>query len=84
MSGWFHSHLGQFLALMELKRLKFGKDWNDVYLRSDVATRGERSIIGLEGRREGCGYSRLQGGSPRLCRLRTVYSGPLNEHLIMY
>jgi hypothetical protein len=28
------------------------------------------------------GYSRLQGCSLRLCRLRTVRSGTLNEHLI--
>jgi hypothetical protein len=26
-------------------------------------------------------YSRLQGGSPRLCRLRTVHSGTLSKYL---
>jgi hypothetical protein len=53
-------------------------------LRPDGATRRKWSIIGWEGQGEGCEYSSLQGGSPCLCRLRTVHSGPLNEHLIMY
>jgi hypothetical protein len=47
------------------------------------ATRGKRSITGWEGRGERRGYSRLQGGGPRWCRLMTIHSGPLNEHLIM-
>jgi hypothetical protein len=41
----------------------------------------KQSIIGWEGRGEGCGYSRLQGGSPFLCRLRTISSGTLSEYL---
>jgi hypothetical protein len=53
-------------------------------LRPDGATRGKWSIIGWEGRWVVCGYSRLQGGSPCLCWLRIVRSGPLNEYLIMY
>jgi hypothetical protein len=58
---------------------------NDVLnLRPGGATRGKGSIIRWEGRGEGCGYLRLQGGSPCLCQLRTVHSGPLNKHLIMY
>jgi hypothetical protein len=65
MSGWFHSHVGPFLSLIELKWLKVGKGWNDdLNLRLGGATRGKRSIIGWEGRGERCGYSRLQGGSP--------------------
>jgi hypothetical protein len=56
----------------------------DLNLRPGGATRGKWSIIRWEGRGVVCGYSRLQGGSPRLCRLRTVRSGPLNEYLIMY
>jgi hypothetical protein len=56
---------------------------NDVLnLRPGGATREKRSIIGWEGQRVECGYSRLQGGSPRLCWLRTIHSGSLNEHLI--
>jgi hypothetical protein len=57
---------------------------DDLNLRPGGATRGKWSIIGWEGRGEGCGYLRLQGGSRRLCRLRTVRSGLLNEHLVMY
>jgi hypothetical protein len=65
---------------MELKRLKFGKEWiDDLNLRSGGATRRKRSTIGWE-----YGYSRLLGGIPHLCQLRTICSGPWNEHLIMY
>jgi hypothetical protein len=42
------------------------------------------SIIGWEGYGVVRGYLRLQGGSPRLYRLRAIHSRPLNEHLIMY
>jgi hypothetical protein len=53
-------------------------------LRLGEVTRGKWSIIGWEEWGVVCEYSRLQGGRPRLCQLRTVHSGPLNEHLIMY
>jgi hypothetical protein len=46
-----------------------------------MATRGKQSIIGWEGQREACGYSRLQGGSPHLCQLRIVRSGTLSKYL---
>jgi hypothetical protein len=67
-----------------IKMAKIWNEWNDVdlNLRSGGATRGKGSIIRWEGLGEECGYSRLQGGSPHLCQLRTVRSGPLNEHLI--
>jgi hypothetical protein len=55
MSGWFHSHVGPFLPLMELKWLKFDRgcnEWIDdgLNMRPGGATRGKRSIIGWEGR----------------------------------
>jgi hypothetical protein len=50
-------------------------------LRSGGETRGKQSIFSWEGQRERCGYSRLQGGSPRLCQLRTVCSGTLSKYL---
>jgi hypothetical protein len=85
MSGWFDSHVGPFIPLMELKWLKFDREWNaDLNLRSGGATTRKQSIIGWEGQGVVCGYSRLQRGSPGLCQLRTIRSGPLNEHLIMY
>jgi hypothetical protein len=61
-------------------------EWNDddLNLRLGGATREKWSIIGWEGQVVVCGYLLLQGGSPRQCRLRTVYSGPLIEYLIMY
>jgi hypothetical protein len=31
MSDWFHLHVGPFLPLMELKWLKFGKEWNKLF-----------------------------------------------------
>jgi hypothetical protein len=69
---------------MELKWLKFGGEWiDDLNLRLGP-TRGKQSISRWKGQGEGCGYSELQGGSPRLCQLRTVCSGTLREHLIMY
>jgi hypothetical protein len=42
--------------------------------------------VSLDGKGRGvvCRYSRLQGGSPHLCRLRIIHSESLNEHLIMY
>jgi hypothetical protein len=52
--------------------------------KTERATSGKWSIIGWEGRGEGRRYLRLQGGNPRLCQLRTIHSGPLNKHLIMY
>jgi hypothetical protein len=68
-----------------IKMVKIDREWNDdLNFRSDGTTRGKRSIFRWEGRGVVCGYSELEGGSPRLCRLRTVHSGPLNEHLIMY
>jgi hypothetical protein len=61
------------------------ENWNDdLNLRMGGATRGKRSMFVREGRGVVYGYSRLQGSSPRLCRLKTVHSGPLNEHLILY
>jgi hypothetical protein len=43
---------------MELKWLKFDREWNewnvDLNLRPDGATSGKGSIIGCEGRGEGC------------------------------
>jgi hypothetical protein len=39
----------------------------DLNLRPGGATREKQSIIGWEGRGVVCGYSTLQGGSPRLC-----------------
>jgi hypothetical protein len=61
-------------------------EWIDVdlNLRSGGATSGKWSTIGWEGQGVMRGYSRLQGGSPRLCQLRTIRSGPLKKHLIMY
>jgi hypothetical protein len=50
-------------------------------LRPGGTTRGNWSIFRWEGWEEGCGYSRLQGGSPWLCRLRTIHSGTLNKYL---
>jgi hypothetical protein len=45
---------------MELKWLKFGKEWiDDLNVRPNGAIRGKWSIFGWEGWREGCGYSRL-------------------------
>jgi hypothetical protein len=77
MSGQSHSHVGPFLILMELKLVKIGREWIDgLNLRSDGATREKWSIFGWEGRGVVCGYSELQGGSPHLCRLRTVHSKP--------
>jgi hypothetical protein len=65
--------------------VKIDREWNDdLNLRPGGTTRGNQSIFVWEGRGVVCGYSELQGGSPRLCRLRTIHSGPLNEHLIMY
>jgi hypothetical protein len=47
MSGWFHSHVGPFLPIIELKWLKFGKEWiDDLNLRQGGTTRGKGSIIG--------------------------------------
>jgi hypothetical protein len=59
--------------------------WNDdLNLISDGATREKRSIFGWEGQGVVVGYLRLQGGSPCLCRLTTIHTGPLIEHLILY
>jgi hypothetical protein len=55
---------------------------DDLNLRPRGATRKKWSIFGWEGRGERCGYLRLQSGSPRVCRLRTIRRGTLNEHLI--
>jgi hypothetical protein len=72
-------------GVMELKWLKFDREWNDgLNLRPGGATRAKRSIFRWERWGDICGYSKLQCGSPHLCRLRTIRSGPLNEHLIMY
>jgi hypothetical protein len=49
-------------------------------LRLSEATSEKWSIIGWEGHGVVCWYSMLQDGSPCLCRLMTVYSGPFNEH----
>jgi hypothetical protein len=54
---------------------------DDLNLRRDAATRGKCCIFGWEGRGVDCGYSRLQGGSPRLCWLRTIRSGTLSKYL---
>jgi hypothetical protein len=51
-------------------------------LRPGGADMGKWSIFGWEGWGVVCEYSMLQGGSPNLCRLRTVHSGTLSEHLI--
>jgi hypothetical protein len=70
---------------MELKWLKFDREWNDdLNLRPSGATKEKQSIFRWEGRGVVCGYLRLQGGSLRLCRLRTIRIGLLSEHLIMY
>jgi hypothetical protein len=75
-------------TLVKLKWLKFAREWIEwnvnLNLRPGGTTRRNGCIIEWEGRGVVCGYSRLQGGSPCLCRLRTVHSGPLNEYLIMY
>jgi hypothetical protein len=72
-------------TLMELKWLKLIREGNDdLNLRPCRATWGKGSMFGWEGRGVVYGYSELKGGSPCLCRLRTVCSGPLNEHLILY
>jgi hypothetical protein len=85
MSGWSHSHVGPIFTSNKIKIVEIGKEWNvDLNFRPDEAIRGKQSIFGWKGQREGCGYSELQVGSTRLCQLRTVCSGPLNEHLIMY
>jgi hypothetical protein len=45
---------------MELKWLKFAREWNvNLNLRPSAATRRKGSIIGWEGREVACGYSRL-------------------------
>jgi hypothetical protein len=68
-----------------IKMVTIDRKWNDgLNLRPGGTTRGKWSIFEWECQGEGCGYSRLPGGSPRLCRLSTIHSGPLNEHLIMY
>jgi hypothetical protein len=54
---------------------------DDVILRPDGTTRGKCSIFGWKGRGVVCGYSRLQGGSPHLCWLRTIHSGTLSKYL---
>jgi hypothetical protein len=47
-------------TLMELKWLKFAREWNvNLNLRLSAATRRKGSIIGWEGREVVCGYSRL-------------------------
>jgi hypothetical protein len=70
---------------MALEWLKLDREWIDeLNLRPGRATRGKWSISGWEGRGEERGYSELQGGSPCLCRLRTVPNGTLSEHFIMY
>jgi hypothetical protein len=41
MSGWSHTRVGPSLPLMELKWLKFGREWiGDLNLRPGGATRG--------------------------------------------
>jgi hypothetical protein len=50
-------------------------------LRPSGSTRGKWSIFRWEGQGEGCGYSRLQSGSPHLCQLRNVCSGTLSKYL---
>jgi hypothetical protein len=65
--------------------VKIVREWiHDVNLRPDGATRVKQSVFGWDGRGVVCGYLELQGGSLRLCLLRTICSGPLNEHLIIY
>jgi hypothetical protein len=68
MSGKSHSHVGPLFTLMVLI-WKIGRelDDDDLNLRPSGANRRKWSIFGWEGRGEGCGYSRLQGGSPRMC-----------------
>jgi hypothetical protein len=68
-----------------IKMVKIDREWNDdLNFRPVGTTRGKCSIFRWEGRGVVCGYSELEGGSPHLCILRTIHSGPLNEHLIMY
>jgi hypothetical protein len=42
-----------------------------------------QNIIRWDGQGVVCGYLRLQGGNLHLCRLRTIRSRLLNEHLMM-
>jgi hypothetical protein len=40
---------------------------DNLNLRLGRATRGKQGIFGWEGHGVVCGYSELQGGSPRMC-----------------
>jgi hypothetical protein len=62
---------------MEIDR-ELGGDLN---LRSSGETREKWSIFGWEGRGVVCGYLRLQDGSPRLCRLRTIHNRTMSKYL---
>jgi hypothetical protein len=65
--------------------VKIGREWNDdLNWRPGEATRRKQSIFRWKGRGVVRGYLKVQGGSPCLCKLRTVSSEALSDHLIMY
>jgi hypothetical protein len=82
MSGRSHSHVGLILFYSNDIKMEIDRVLDDdLNLRSRRVNREKWSIFGWEDWGMVCGYSMLQYRSPRMCRLMTVCSGTLSEHL---